>query len=504
MTLRAIVAAGGTREPIDDVRVVTNLSRGRFGATIANALAERKVEVTLLASADLAGHPDWIDQSVHVVPFSSFADLAQRLDDAIGSNPPDFLFMVAAISDYSPIPTAGKIRSTDDELVIRMRKNPKLLATLRQKCGVSTFLVGFKLLSGVSADELFRVAFEQVRKNRLNLTVANDLQLLSREYHPVQLVTPEGGRIEIDGQKPEVAAAMVDFVIKRQQVHWSRSQATNQAKPESGHQKATNLLRFAQEASLLPTTDGNVTHRAKGNGFWATPRQVPKAEVSPDQLLYVEVEGNRVHFRGQAKPSIDSAVHGWLYQRMPNIAGLLHFHDAIVINAVETSFPYPCGTIEEGQEVYACLSKAAMAGRYSGGSFAVHLVRHGYLLGIEEDALEGLMSDWKAAKTAWLDHMRDINADKKVVAAARVTPIFDATEVIGVSADFARETGPGGISVFLLPAKRGGGRGNRTIEALVELGRDVVAADECEVIDYYVERGFCIREKQDGVAILIP
>lgn len=497
--MRAIVTAGGTREPIDDVRVVTNLSRGRFGATIANALAERAVEVTLLASAELAGHPDWLDDRVQVVRFSSFNDLAQALDEAIGDHPPDLLFMVAAISDYSPIPTTGKIRSTDDELVIHMRKNPKLLAALRQKCGVGSFLVGFKLLSGVSADELFRVAFDQVRKNRLNLTVANDLQLLSREYHPVQLVTPEGGRIDIDGCKAEVASTVVDFVIKRQQVGWSRSHCAALAKPTSRHEEAANLLRFAQEAALLPTTDGNITHRAEGHRFWATPRQVPKSEVLPDQLLYVEVEGKQVHYRGEAKASIDSAVHGWIYRRMPNIDGLLHFHDAIVINAVKTTFPYPCGTIEEGEEVYRCLTKAALTGHYSGGSFAVHLIHHGYLLGIEAGAIEGLAKDYRAAKSAWHAHMEDIKADPGVVSTTRITPVFDVTEVIGVLADFKR-----GLSVFLLNNKRGGGRGNRVIEALVERGRDVLAADECHVIDYYVERGFIIAEKHNGVAVLTP
>ena len=57
--MRAVITAGGTREPIDDVRVVTNLSTGRFGAHIANALVARGVDVTLLASHALMLQPGW-------------------------------------------------------------------------------------------------------------------------------------------------------------------------------------------------------------------------------------------------------------------------------------------------------------------------------------------------------------------------------------------------------------------------------------------------------------
>ena len=151
MALLAIVTAGGTREPIDDVRFVTNLSKGRFGAAIARALADRGVEVVLLASAELASHPEWIDPRVPVVPFGSTSELDAAIDAEIARGTPDLLFMAAAVSDYAPVRVEGKIRSDADELVIRMRRLPKILATLRDRCGRSTFLVGFKLLSGVSA-----------------------------------------------------------------------------------------------------------------------------------------------------------------------------------------------------------------------------------------------------------------------------------------------------------------------------------------------------------------
>lgn len=211
--MRALITAGGTSEPIDDVRVITNLSSGRFGAHIANALVARGVEVTLLASQGLMGHPEWVDDRVERVPFGSFADLAARLEEHTAS-PPDLLFMAAAVSDYSPVRQHGKIRSTDEEVVLRMRRTPKLLSTLRTACGPSTFLVGFKLLSGVTRDELVRVAERQRTTNTLDLTCANDLATFGPSLHPIVLVE-DGQTSDYWGSKEESAAFLVDNVLDR-------------------------------------------------------------------------------------------------------------------------------------------------------------------------------------------------------------------------------------------------------------------------------------------------
>jgi ADP-ribose pyrophosphatase YjhB (NUDIX family) len=207
LTLRALITAGGTSEPIDDVRVLTNLSTGRFGAAIAHALVARGVEVTLLAGRALTAQPDWIPPEVRVIPFSSFNDLDLALRTALAS-PPDLLFMAAAVSDYSPAATAGKMSSDGDTLTLHLTRNPKLLTTLRDRCP-DTYLVGFKLLSGVTEDELTEVARRQAQTCGLDLTLANDLRHLSADRHPALLVPPTGAVIAIDGTKRQSADQLV-------------------------------------------------------------------------------------------------------------------------------------------------------------------------------------------------------------------------------------------------------------------------------------------------------
>lgn len=208
MSIRALVTAGGTREPIDDVRVITNLSTGRYGAAIAKALAERGVEVTLLASHALAERPEWIDPRVTVQRFGSFDDLREALTQNCAT-PPDLIFMAAAVADYSPDPQTGKIDSSPDQYTLVMRRNPKLLGTLRTLCGDATTLVGFKLTSGASAEALCVKAADQLQAHQLDACVANDLGELVGDQHPMWWVTTRGEPERLTGTKAETATALV-------------------------------------------------------------------------------------------------------------------------------------------------------------------------------------------------------------------------------------------------------------------------------------------------------
>src|SRR5262245_37267209 len=137
--MRAIVTAGGTQEPIDDVRVVTNLSSGALGAHLAWALESRGADVILLASqVMLTPH----SRRIEVQRFGTAADLDRQIDEALARGRVDAVFMAAAVSDWAPVRADGKLSSRGDELVLRMRPIPKILPTLRERCGARTVLVG--------------------------------------------------------------------------------------------------------------------------------------------------------------------------------------------------------------------------------------------------------------------------------------------------------------------------------------------------------------------------
>lgn len=499
-TLRAVVTAGGTAEPIDDIRVVTNRSRGRLGAAIAAALIDRGVEVTLIASRELASHPEWIAPGVDVVQFESFAELDAAIAAAI-AEPPDLLFMAAAVSDYSPIQSDGKISSDENRLVVEMTRNPKLLAGLRQRCGVETFLVGFKLLSGVSERELRRVGLAQVKSCRLNLCFANDLGELSPDDHAALMITAEGGAIPVGGAKPQVAAELVDFALARRDVRWSRSTPDpSLAIPDDDAARARRLLEFAQAACLLVDSDGNVSARA-GDGLVITPRQVDKSTTA--ELCYAEVDPvtRRVSYTGANKPSIDTAVHAHLYRELPGLAAICHFHEALAIGAVATRFPWPCGTTEEAIEIHAALGRAAIRGRYGGGSFLVKLVDHGYLLGLTAADADRIGDQWEAIRALHLDHLCRLSDAGPGV--DRFVPVFDGAAVVG-SLGHAHLDDRAFVTLFVHPERRGGGVGDDLVAELSRRRRLVAAHDLCEVRDYYVERGYRVIQRVGAMVALEP
>lgn len=209
---RALVSAGGTSEPVDDVRILTNRSTGRFGAAIANALAALGVEVTLLASRAMLARGIELAGSIRQVPYESSGELGAALDAALAEGP-DLVFMAAAVSDYAPEVSAGKLSSSAEERSLRLVRTPKLLDRLRGACP-RAFLIGFKLLSGVSREELTGVARGQLERARLDLVVANDLQELGGATHPVLLVDASSAE-RITGPRAQVAEALARAALAR-------------------------------------------------------------------------------------------------------------------------------------------------------------------------------------------------------------------------------------------------------------------------------------------------
>lgn len=207
-----VITAGGTKEPIDDVRCITNLSSGGLGRALAVAAHERGHRVLLLAPAELPKLAGELPAEVEHRPYRSTADLERELRRAAGERTWDVVLHAAAVSDYRPVPIQGKIASDQDELVLRLVRTPKLIAHLREWFGRSC-LVGFKLTSGVAPAERVRIALEQIARNRTDACVENDIREFGPGEHKARIVKADGTFVEIPkGSKAAVARAIVEQV----------------------------------------------------------------------------------------------------------------------------------------------------------------------------------------------------------------------------------------------------------------------------------------------------
>ena len=109
--LGVVVSAGGTREPLDPVRFITNRSSGKQGHAVAAAAARRGAQVTLVTSSPLA-LPDDVSGVVTRVDVETAADMEQAMVQAAAAA--DVVIMAAAVADFRPKATADNKLSKED------------------------------------------------------------------------------------------------------------------------------------------------------------------------------------------------------------------------------------------------------------------------------------------------------------------------------------------------------------------------------------------------------
>lgn len=166
-----LVTAGPTYEDVDPVRYVGNRSSGRMGFAIAAEAVARGARVLLVTG------PTALDLPVgsEVTSVRSAEEMHRAVMEATTSQSVDVVLMAAAVSDYASGTGANetKIKKVDDELVLRLRKTPDILAGLGQARGESPkpFLVGF----AAETESLIESASEKLQSKQVDMVVANDV-----------------------------------------------------------------------------------------------------------------------------------------------------------------------------------------------------------------------------------------------------------------------------------------------------------------------------------------
>ncbi|MBX3032629.1 MAG: bifunctional phosphopantothenoylcysteine decarboxylase/phosphopantothenate--cysteine ligase CoaBC [Bdellovibrionaceae bacterium] len=151
--LKVLITAGGTRERIDDVRVLTNTSTGRSGARLADLLSGLGMEVTLLRAESAVPATA---AEVREKTFVGFDDLAETLRRSLQEERFTHVVQMAAVSDYRlerVLLNGREMKSaktpSGGELTLEFKPAPKLLPELRSwSANKDIRVVGFKLTSG--------------------------------------------------------------------------------------------------------------------------------------------------------------------------------------------------------------------------------------------------------------------------------------------------------------------------------------------------------------------
>ena len=207
-----VVSAGGTREPIDPVRFISNYSSGKMGFAIAAAAADRGAQVTLVSTASHPAH-----HGVEVREVATADEMLAELRSSVKGAA--LLVMAAAVADFRPARIAeGKIRREETpNLTLELEPIPDLIATLgAEKDSAGVFRVGF----AAEDSDMSEKAVEKMKRKGLHAIVANDISRkdvgFASDNNAGIVFFTDGSRHELEKMtKREMADHILDLVVPR-------------------------------------------------------------------------------------------------------------------------------------------------------------------------------------------------------------------------------------------------------------------------------------------------
>lgn len=249
-----IIDAGPTNERIDAVMKITNMSTGALGSIIADTILENfdeEVENLFYISTKLSYKPKIQSDKVKFIKVESTDDLILALEKLYSEYNIDAIVHSAAVGDYkgryviraediveeiintdftnlstdkkretlmrifknpnSVCNDETKISSYEENLMVMLDLTPKVISRIKA-FNPDTMLIGFKLLEGVTEDELFKVASNLLKKNNANYIVANLLDKIGNGKH-FAMIIDKNGIVTKCHTKLEIASTIASLIF---------------------------------------------------------------------------------------------------------------------------------------------------------------------------------------------------------------------------------------------------------------------------------------------------
>ena len=204
---RVIVTSGPTYEQIDPIRFISNKSSGIMGKEIALEFWRRGAEVVVITSKPSnLNLPDFKEIKVW-----SVKDMLEETLKEVKKGC-DLFVSAAAASDFIVEMAESKIK-TADELTLKLKAAPKVLWEVRKIYDGK--VIGFKAETGVSDDELYRIAHDKKTNDKIEMIVANDVLERGMGTIDTRVLVITNKRVEwLEGLKPDVAEKIVEIYIE--------------------------------------------------------------------------------------------------------------------------------------------------------------------------------------------------------------------------------------------------------------------------------------------------
>ncbi|MDD3539439.1 MAG: bifunctional phosphopantothenoylcysteine decarboxylase/phosphopantothenate--cysteine ligase CoaBC [Atribacterota bacterium] len=205
---RILITASATREPIDEVRFISNYSTGKMGFALAEVAKNRGAKVTLISGptylADITG--------INTIRVKTAAEMREEVIKHFEEV--DIFISAAAVSDFKPVQQfAGKIKKENQEsLQLKLERNIDILKEAAQR-KKKQILVGF----AAEVNNLRENALAKLKSKNLDYIVANDITRddsgFGSDTNKVLIIDRKGNTIDLPLMtKYEVAEKLFDLI----------------------------------------------------------------------------------------------------------------------------------------------------------------------------------------------------------------------------------------------------------------------------------------------------
>jgi phosphopantothenate-cysteine ligase len=216
--MKILITSGGTREFIDDVRVLTNISTGALGSIIADKCFEagHEVHYVYTQGSIMPKNTEIINHTIEDVDslMIKMMNLAPSMDVIIHA---------MAVSDFGFKSINAKLKSNNKEEFInslrdRIKVNPKVLSYIK-KWSPNSYLISFKFEVGQTHKDLLDIAYKSLENNNCDLVIANDKNEMVIEGKHIAYIQDKHKNVIKCNDKNEIANEIVR-AIKNNGLKW--------------------------------------------------------------------------------------------------------------------------------------------------------------------------------------------------------------------------------------------------------------------------------------------
>ncbi len=208
--ISVLITAGGTREPLDPVRFISNRSSGKMGFALARSAAIRGADVTLVSAPTNLSPPP----GINFIPVVTATEMHHAVIDIFPKF--DIVIKAAAVADFRPAkPSKSKIKKDrNNNLTIELEKNTDILMEIGKIKKPNQVLVGF----AAETENLLESARQKIEQKNLDLIVTNDITIpgagFDTDTNIVKLIYRDGEITDLPlMDKLDVAGRILDAAL---------------------------------------------------------------------------------------------------------------------------------------------------------------------------------------------------------------------------------------------------------------------------------------------------